>query len=102
MLNVTLYTRKDCHLCEEVKADLAELQSKYPHRLVEVDIDSDSALVAKYGQTIPVVEAGPFTLQAPITRQKLQITIGAAFDRRNQLSNWKTLNIKCASKKDIV
>jgi hypothetical protein len=30
MLNVTLYTRKDCKLCDEVKADLNELQSQYP------------------------------------------------------------------------
>lgn len=85
MLNVTLYTRQGCKLCDEVKADLAELQTKYPHRLVEVDIDSDAALIAKYGQTIPVVEVGPYSLQAPITRQKLQMTLGAASDRKNQL-----------------
>jgi uncharacterized membrane protein len=85
MLNVTLYTRKDCKLCDEVKAELVELQSKYPHRLVEVDIDSDSALLEKFSMEIPVVEVGPYTLQAPITRQKLQVTIGAAFDRKNQL-----------------
>ncbi|MEK6753895.1 MAG: DUF2085 domain-containing protein [Chloroflexota bacterium] len=85
MLIVTLYTRKDCKLCDEVKAELVELQSKYPHRLVEVDIDSDSALLEKFSMEIPVVEVGPYTLQAPITRQKLQVTIGAAFDRKNQL-----------------
>ena len=85
MLNVTLYTRKDCKLCDEVKADLNELQSQYPHRLVEVDIDVDAVLVAKYGEVIPVVEVGPYSLKAPITRQKLQMTIGAAFDRKNQL-----------------
>ncbi len=85
MLNVTLYTRKDCKLCDEVKADLNELQSQYPHRLVEVDIDVDAVLVAKYGEAIPVVEVGPYSLKAPITRQKLQMTIGAAFDRKNQL-----------------
>ncbi|WKZ37907.1 MAG: DUF2085 domain-containing protein [Anaerolineales bacterium] len=85
MLNVTLYTRKDCKLCDEVKADLLELQVHYPHRLIEVDIDSDHSLVEKYGQIIPVVEAGPYSLKAPITRQKLQATIGAAADRKNQL-----------------
>jgi uncharacterized membrane protein len=85
MLIVSLYTRKDCKLCDEVKADLNELQSKYPHRLVEVDIDTDQALRAKYGQIIPVVEVGPFSLQAPITRQKLQMTLGAASDRVTQL-----------------
>ncbi|MDP1548322.1 MAG: DUF2085 domain-containing protein [Anaerolineales bacterium] len=85
MLNVTLYTRKDCKLCDEVKADLNELQPQYPHRLVEVDIDTDSALRAKFGQIIPVIEVGPFSLKAPITRQKLQMIIGAASDRVHQL-----------------
>ena len=85
MLNVTLYTRKNCKLCDEVKANLNQLQSQYPHRLVEVDIDVDTVLVAKYGEVIPVVEVGPYTLKAPITRQKLQMTLGAASDRKNQL-----------------
>lgn len=85
MLNVTLYTRKDCELCDEVKTELAGLQAQYPHRLVEVDINSDATLVAKYGHIIPVVEVGPYTLQAPITSQKLKMTVGAAYDRRNQL-----------------
>ncbi len=44
MLTVTLYTRKDCHLCEQAKADLESLQAKHPHRLVEIDIDSDPSL----------------------------------------------------------
>lgn len=85
MLNVTLYTRKDCKLCDEVKAELNDLKSRFPHRLVEVDIDKDSALKAKFGQIIPVVEVGPYSLQAPITRQKLEVTLGAASDRKNQL-----------------
>ncbi|NOH04180.1 MAG: DUF2085 domain-containing protein [Chloroflexi bacterium] len=85
MLTVTLYTRKDCKLCNEVKAELAGLQSQYPHRLVEVDIDSDASLTGMYGQIIPVVEVGPYNLKAPITRQKLQMTLGAASDRKNQL-----------------
>lgn len=85
MLNVTLYARKDDKSCDDVKADLKELQSQYPHRLVEVDVDSDSILIENYGANIPVVEVGPYSLKAPITRQKLQMTIGAAFDRKNQL-----------------
>ena len=85
MLNVTLYTRKGCKLCDEVKAELNELQSKYPHHLAEVDIESDSALMENFGSEIPVVDAGPYRLKAPITRQKLEMTIGAAFDRKNQL-----------------
>ena len=85
MLNVTLYTRKDCPLCEQAKADLQSIQEQYPHRLVEIDIDSDPALQKKYLVEIPVVEVGPYALKAPFDKQKLMMTLGAAGDRRGQL-----------------
>ena len=85
MLTVTLYTRKDCHLCEQAKADLQALQAKHPHRLVEIDIDSDPALQKAYLVEIPVVEVGPYILKYPFDQQKLSMTLGAAADRRGQL-----------------
>ena len=85
MLTVTLYTRENCKLCDEVRADLKTLQEKYPHRLVAVDIDSEPALKEKFGGIIPVLEVGPYSLKAPITRQTLEVTLGAASDRRGQL-----------------
>jgi uncharacterized membrane protein len=85
MLTVTLYTRKDCHLCEQAKTDLESIQEKYPHRLVEIDIDTDPALQKKYLAEIPVVEVGPYALKAPFDRQKLMMTLGAAGDRRGHL-----------------
>lgn len=85
MLNVTLFTKKDCPPCEEVKANLAALQSKYPHRLAEIDVEADAALRAKYTNLVPVIEVGPYTISAPISAQKLQMTLGAASDRKSQL-----------------
>ncbi len=84
-LTVTLYTRQDCHLCEQVKGDLASLQEEYPHQLVEVDVDSDPSLQEKYGNAIPVVEVGPYRRSAPISRQDLIISLGAARDRVTHL-----------------
>lgn len=85
MLNVTLFTKDDCPLCDEVRDGLKELQSQYPHRLAEVDIESDPGLKEKYRDIIPVLEVGPYTIQAPISIQKLRMTLGAASDRKNQL-----------------
>ena len=85
MLTVTLYTRKDCHLCEQAKTDLDALQPMHPHRLVEIDIDSDPSLQKKYLVEIPVIEVGPYVLKAPFNQQKLSMTLGAAGDRRGQL-----------------
>ena len=85
MVTVTLYTRKGCHLCEQAKADLDLLQEKYPHRLVEIDIESDPVLLKKYLVEIPVIEVGPYILKSPFDKQKLMMTLGAAGDRRAHL-----------------
>ncbi|MCK6540450.1 MAG: DUF2085 domain-containing protein, partial [Anaerolineales bacterium] len=74
-----------CHLCEQAKADLESLKDKYPHRLVEIDIESDPALLKAYLVEIPVLEIGPYVLKAPFDKQKLTMTLGAASDRRGQL-----------------
>jgi uncharacterized membrane protein len=84
-ITVTLYTRPGCHLCEQVEKDLGELQADYPHKLAIIDIESDPAMLEKFALEIPVVEAGPYRLTAPISKQKLQMTLGAAADRRSQL-----------------
>lgn len=85
ILNVTLYTRAECKLCDEVKKLLSDLQNKFPHRLVEVNIDSDEMLKQTFALEIPVVEVGPYKLKAPINKQSLEMTLGAASDRRSQL-----------------
>lgn len=85
MLNVTIYTRKNSAACDDLKKELQKLQEEYPHQLAEVDVDSDPVLSARFGDAIPVVEAGPYSLKPPITPQSLQMTLGAAADRKNQL-----------------
>jgi len=80
MVNVKLFTRKGCQLCDQVEEDLRSLQEQIPHRVLEIDIDSDPALQQKYKDSIPVVEIGPYTLSAPITLQDLQISLAAARD----------------------
>ena len=71
VLKVTLFTKAGCHLCEDVEAALAALQTQYPHKLVTVDITTDEALFARYRFTIPVVRVGDVELSAPITAVQL-------------------------------
>lgn len=85
MITVTLYTRQGCHLCEEAKADLAALQAEVPHRLAEIDLDTHSDLKRKFGDKIPVVEAGPYRKFAPFNRTDLLVTLRAARDRQESL-----------------
>ena len=54
-LDVTLYTRPGCHLCEEAKAQIAPLLQRAGARLREVNIDADPELRERYNMDVPVI-----------------------------------------------
>ena len=72
MQDVTLYTKAGCHLCEAAEALLARLAAEYPLTLTRVDIAQDEALLARYGERIPVLRLGETELAAPISEFKLR------------------------------
>ena len=78
MVLVKLYSRKDCHLCDQVLSELNALSQEIPHQIEVVDIDSDPAIARSYDSLIPVVEIGPYQLKAPIRPLDLKITLQAA------------------------
>ncbi len=53
---IKLYMRQRCHLCEEAKELLEELQQRWDFKIIEVDIDEDDQLTERYGIIIPVIE----------------------------------------------
>ena len=53
---VILYGKPGCCLCEEALAVLRDMQIEALFELVEVDIESDPALYARFIETIPVIE----------------------------------------------
>lgn len=57
-LEVTLYTRPGCHLCEEAKATIEPLLVEFGAKLREVNIEGDAMLTERYGWDIPVVFIG--------------------------------------------
>ena len=85
MLSVTLFSRKNCHLCDQAERDLESLQGKYPHELYVIDIEDDPDLLKAYREKIPLVKVGPYTLKAPFDKKKLSVTLGAASDRKQHL-----------------
>lgn len=103
MITVTLYTRAGCELCKQAEEDLKALQDVIPHQLAILDIDTDPALRDTFALEIPVIEVGPFRLKAPFTRQELQMTLGAAADRRLQLEkiNDKTFRVNTSRTQTI-
>jgi len=50
-----LYSRADCHLCEEMKAILRAVSRDFAHTFEDIDISGSAALEAQFGQEIPVL-----------------------------------------------
>lgn len=55
MIDVVLYSRRGCHLCEEMRNVILSLQGEFPISLIEIDIDKDHSLKKKYGLRVPVI-----------------------------------------------
>ncbi len=53
-----LYGRTYCHLCDDMLAALEALRREFSFTVEVVDVDADPALVAKYDELVPVLEAG--------------------------------------------
>lgn len=52
---VTVYSKPDCHLCEDVHTLLVRVRQEIPFQLDEIDISTDQALFERYQAKIPVV-----------------------------------------------
>ncbi len=73
-MNLTLYHRPYCHLCEEMSVALAPIASELDLTVTEIDIETDAELEARYGLLIPVLvcdgsELCHYRLDEPAVRQ---------------------------------
>ena len=55
MVDVVVYGKPDCSLCDEVKRQLKSLRVSYPFRLKEVNILEDGQAYTRFRNDIPVV-----------------------------------------------
>jgi glutaredoxin len=56
MKTVVLYSRPDCHLCDEARAAILRMREQgVRFELREIDIESDEELLSRYLERIPVV-----------------------------------------------
>ncbi len=56
MVNITIYSKKNCHLCDIAKEALIKIRKESPFSLIEVDIEKDKKIFEKYKYLIPVIE----------------------------------------------
>jgi len=79
---VVVYSRPECHLCEEAISQIVALHEQgYRFELHEVDIESHDLLLRRYLERIPVVEidgavVSELVLDRDAVRAKLD-TVGA-------------------------
>jgi uncharacterized membrane protein len=81
---ITLYSKPECHLCDDALVMLNRLAPQYGLSIREVNILDDPALVEAYGEKIPVIIAGDGAigrLVAPIDEKELRHYLGMAKDR---------------------
>lgn len=69
---VLFYTKRGCHLCEDVDEVLEILAEQHPLAVQRIEITEDAEVYGRYWQRIPVVTVGDVTLEALIDAQTLQ------------------------------
>ena len=55
MTVVTIYSRKNCHLCDVALETLQSVESELNFEIEKIYIDNDSDLINKYGEEVPVI-----------------------------------------------
>ena len=81
-LDVVLYGRAECHLCDQAAAMLQRIARRVPLTVTIVDIDADDELQRRYMFEIPVVVAnGEEVAHAPISELALQDALEAIAGR---------------------
>jgi len=70
---LTLYSRQDCCLCDEMKAAVRAVAAEIPLELDEIDVDSSADLKTKLGAEVPVLFIdGRKAFKYRVTEKKLK------------------------------
>jgi len=84
VIQITIYSRRGCHLCDEMKAVVLRVARTIPFSLAEVDISGHAELETLYGLEIPVLTIdGKKAAKYRVTeRELLRILDGRTTGRR--------------------
>ena len=88
-MRLTLITRRDCHLCEEMAAVVDRIAPAFS-TVVEVrDVDADPALLALYSDQVPVLLIdGRKAFKYRVSARELEGRLRGA-QRRARLRRWR-------------
>jgi Glutaredoxin-like domain (DUF836) len=89
LMRLTLITRRDCHLCEEMAAVILEVAPAFAAAVDVRDVDSDPDLRARYTDEVPVLLIdGRKAFKYRTTARELERRLRAA-QRRDLLHRWR-------------
>ncbi len=77
-MQITLYARPGCHLCEEALALLRQAARGRDLHITTVNIDERPELAARYGERVPVAAIGKQELAWPFTLWQARAALAAA------------------------
>ena len=55
MIEVSIYSRSNCHLCDVALGVLEEFRQEFNFQIVKILIDESPELEEKYGEQVPVI-----------------------------------------------
>ena len=55
MIEVSIYSRANCHLCDQALEVLEQIAVEIPFAITKILIDGDNELEDKYGEQVPVI-----------------------------------------------
>jgi glutaredoxin len=75
-VRVEIYSKKECHLCDDAKALLHRARKSFPFEMIETDITKDKTLFEEYKEQIPVIfingrKAFKFKVDEKLFRKRL-------------------------------
>jgi hypothetical protein len=89
-IRLTLITRRDCHLCEEMAAVVGQVAPAAGAAVDVVDVDADPDLRARYTDQVPVLLVdGRKAFKYRVTPGELRRRLRAEA-RRATLRRWRT------------
>jgi hypothetical protein len=88
-IRLTLITRRDCHLCDEMAVVLEQTAALFAAHVEVTDVDSSPDLLARYSDEVPVLLIeGRKAFKYRVTRDALERRLRAE-RRRARLREWR-------------
>lgn len=99
-VQLQIYTRKSCCLCEEMKNVVREAATRFPITLEETDVDRSAELQALYGAEVPVLFInGRKAFKYRVTTRQLQKRLQR--EKRGGIwSKWKSAASRKVSREE--